>query len=66
MADRMNPAARNLLIVLGVGVLGFLAYYGWDMVRERSRSEKLAYIIHLEDQRKLAHEIRDLEYQRRD
>ncbi|MEK7775540.1 MAG: peptidylprolyl isomerase [Candidatus Zixiibacteriota bacterium] len=53
----MNPAARNILIVLGVGVLGFLAYYGWDIVRERSRSEKLATIIHLEDQRKLDEQL---------
>jgi cyclophilin family peptidyl-prolyl cis-trans isomerase/HEAT repeat protein len=53
----MNPAARNLFIVLGVVALGFLVYYGWDIVRERSRSEKLAFIVHLEDQRKLDEQL---------
>jgi cyclophilin family peptidyl-prolyl cis-trans isomerase/HEAT repeat protein len=49
----MKTNLQRAAAVVAVVLFGFLAYYSYDALRERSATEKLAEIIHLEDQRQL-------------
>ena len=49
----MKKFIKNLIIFLVIILFAVTAYYLYDNLRERTRAEKLAEIIHLEDSRVL-------------
>ena len=50
---------KKLIAVIVVLLIATFAYFLYDTLRERTRAEKLAEIIHLEDRRLLSGELTD-------